>query len=49
MTAQEKKMRVGVSLSLTGILFELNESAFVSSVCASMNYFYKHFDRPAKD
>lgn len=42
-------MRAGVSLSLTEILFEVNGKTFIGSVTASVNYFYKHFDRAAED
>lgn len=42
-------MRAGVSLSLTDILFEVNRKTFTGSVTKSVNYFYKHFDRPAED
>lgn len=42
-------MRVEIGLSLLEILFEVNCKMFIGLVTASVNYFYKYFDRSAED
>lgn len=46
---KKKKKKPSINLSLTEILFEVNGGIFIRSITASMNYFHKHFDRPAED